>query len=38
MLSGNANRVTDLTRAFRPLKGEKSGEVCKVPTHLMQLK
>lgn len=30
MLAGNANRVTNLTRAFRPLKGEKGGEVCKV--------
>jgi len=30
MLAGNANRVTDLTRAFRPLKGEKGGEVCKL--------
>lgn len=30
MVAGNANRVTDLTRAFRPLKGDKGGEVCKV--------
>ncbi|KAF8311257.1 hypothetical protein DL93DRAFT_2083459 [Clavulina sp. PMI_390] len=30
MLAANANRVTDLTRSFRPLKGEKGGEVCKL--------
>jgi len=30
MVAGNANRVTDLTRAFRPLKGDKGGEVCKL--------
>jgi protein CMS1 len=35
MLAGNANRVTDLTRAFRPLKGEKGGEVCKVSSYFV---